>query len=126
MIVKLSTIIALPFIFAYIRAKEDFAVISKGKKINHVLNAFVTIIISLIIALAVDYRLFILPIFCYWLFFDAILNKLRSKAWLFVGTTATIDKTFRFFFYGYAGIVMLVVKLSLLIEFIYIAIVYGK
>lgn len=91
----LLTILTLVFIYA--RATEDARLIKKEEIIFHIMNATLSICMGSFLSWVILGSLIGLPYFLsiYWLTFDPLLNKLRGKELLYVGTTAWLDRSFR-------------------------------
>lgn len=96
MILLIKKTIVFSLFFIVPRAFIDKYLINKGYKIYHPINAMGTIFVVFWYAYLDDTFLLVPYLFSlYWFVFDPLLNKLRRKELLFVGTTAWLDKSFR-------------------------------
>jgi hypothetical protein len=93
---KLILIQNIWILFIIIRSFMDEHRIKYGLKINHSINAYASLVLAGVLSFIATKSLLITFVLLaeYWILFDMLLNKLRGKELLYLGTTAFLDRTF--------------------------------
>lgn len=99
---------------------NDKAVYFKNEKARHIWKGIVQLSFFILLGLFTSVWWAFFGAICYWILFDMIYNVVTlKKPLLYVGATAQIDLLFWKIFGKKAPIMMLIIKLSFLVFFIY-------